>query len=119
MKIGLFFHEIAFITKFPGSNFLLPTFLTGGKKDFQVANLLLATVNFEPCSYTKIEQNNCKSLLKMLCNHFLKNNQYIDKSRYFPSIYGYSKWHILKNNQYIDKSKYFPSMDGLIYGSRD
>ena len=29
-------------------NFLLPTFLAGGKWDFQVANLLLATVNFEP-----------------------------------------------------------------------
>ena len=50
MKIGLFFHKIAFITEFPGSNFLLPTFLTGGKWDFQVANLLLATVNFELCS---------------------------------------------------------------------
>ena len=41
--------EISFRTEFPGSNFLLPTFLTGGKWDFQVANLLLATVNFEPC----------------------------------------------------------------------
>ena len=29
-------------------NVLLPTFLTGGKWDFQVANLLLATVNFKP-----------------------------------------------------------------------
>ena len=48
MKIGLFFQEITFTTEFPGSNFLLPTFLTGGKWDFQVANLLLATVNFEP-----------------------------------------------------------------------
>ena len=33
-------------TKLPGSNFLPPTFSTGGKWDFQVANLLLATVNF-------------------------------------------------------------------------
>ena len=33
---------------FPGCNFLLPTFLTSGKGDFQVANLLLDTVNFEP-----------------------------------------------------------------------
>ena len=30
-------------------NFVLPTFLTGSKWDFQGANLLLATVNFEPC----------------------------------------------------------------------
>ena len=36
-----------FQNRIPGSNFLLPTFLTGGKWDFQVANLLLATVNFE------------------------------------------------------------------------
>ena len=43
VKIGLFFQEITFKTEFPGSNFLLPTFLTGGKSDFQVANLLLAT----------------------------------------------------------------------------
>ena len=50
VKIGLFFHEITFIIEFPDSNFLLPTFLTGGKWDFPVANLLLATVtcNFEP-----------------------------------------------------------------------
>ena len=49
MKIGLFFQEITFITEVPGSNFLLPTFFIGGKLDFQEANLLLATVNFEPC----------------------------------------------------------------------
>ena len=51
MKIGLFFQEITFITEFPhvpGSNFLLPTFLADGIWDFPVANLLLATVNFEP-----------------------------------------------------------------------
>ena len=42
MKIGLFFQETTFITEFPGSNFLLPTFLTGSKWDFQVANLLLS-----------------------------------------------------------------------------
>ena len=48
VKIGLFFQEITFITEFPGSNVLLPKFLTGGKWDFRVANLLLATVNFEP-----------------------------------------------------------------------
>ena len=47
MKIGMFFQDITFITEFPGSNFLLPTLLTGGI--FQVANLLLATVHFEPC----------------------------------------------------------------------
>ena len=48
------FQEITFTTEFPDSNFLLPIFLTGGKWDFQVANLLwdfqvanllLATVN--------------------------------------------------------------------------
>ena len=48
-KIGLFFQEITFIMKFLGSNFLLPTTYTGSKWDFQVANLLLAAVNFEPC----------------------------------------------------------------------
>ena len=48
VKIGLFFQEITFITEFRGSNFLLPTFLAGSKWDFPVANLLLATVNFEP-----------------------------------------------------------------------
>ena len=49
VKIGLFFQEITFITEFPGSIFSLPKFLTSGKWDFQGANLLLATVNFEPC----------------------------------------------------------------------
>ena len=37
-----------FHNRVQGSNFLLPTFLTGGNLSFQVANLLLATVNFEP-----------------------------------------------------------------------
>ena len=46
MKIGLFLLEITFRTEFPGSNFLLPTFLTGNKWDFQAANLLLAIVIF-------------------------------------------------------------------------
>ena len=41
VKIGLFFQEIIFRTEFPGCNFLLPSFLTGGKWDFKVANLLL------------------------------------------------------------------------------
>ena len=44
VKIGLFMHEITFITEFPGSIFLLPTFLTGGEWNFQGgggANLLL------------------------------------------------------------------------------
>ena len=48
VTIGLFFQEITFITEFPDSNLLLPTFLAGSKWDFPVANLLLATVNFEP-----------------------------------------------------------------------
>ena len=33
--------------RFPGSNILLPTFLTGGKLGFQVANLLLLIWNPE------------------------------------------------------------------------
>ena len=37
-----------FHNRFPGSNVLLPAFLTGGNLGFQVANLLLATANFEP-----------------------------------------------------------------------
>ena len=44
--------DLFFMKKFLGSNFLLPSNLTGGKWDFQVANLLLAAVNFEPCNYT-------------------------------------------------------------------
>ena len=37
-------------------------FLTGGKWDFQVANLLLATANFEPCSCIfKTTTNGAKS----------------------------------------------------------
>ena len=40
VKMGMFFQDITSIAEFPGSNFLLPT--------IQVANLLLATVNFEP-----------------------------------------------------------------------
>ena len=39
-----------FHTEFRGSNFLLPTFLEGSKWDFPVANLVLATANFELCS---------------------------------------------------------------------
>ena len=31
VKVGLIFQKIALITEFLGSNFLLPTFLTGGK----------------------------------------------------------------------------------------
>ena len=49
VKIGLFFQESNYfqITEFPGRNLLLPTFLAGSEWDFPVANLLLATVNFE------------------------------------------------------------------------
>ena len=47
-KIGFYFPEINFTKEFPGSNFLLPTFSIGSKRDFKVENLLLATVNFEP-----------------------------------------------------------------------
>ena len=48
VKMGLFLQEITFITELPGSNFLLPMFLTGGKWNFWVANFLLATASFEP-----------------------------------------------------------------------
>ena len=48
MKMGMFFQEITSVTEFSGSNFLLPTIYTGSNWDFQVANLLLATVNFDP-----------------------------------------------------------------------
>ena len=63
LEIGMFFQEVTFITGFPGSNFMLPTFLTGGKWNFQVANLLLATVNSKPCMQTvKPDQSqNCFS----------------------------------------------------------
>ena len=70
MKIGLFVQEINFIKEFPGSNFfLLPSFLTGGKWDFQAANLLLATVNFEPCitiGARKIDGMPCISAAELL-----------------------------------------------------
>ena len=52
VEMGLFFQKITFIMEFPGRNFLLPIFLTGGKWDFQVGNLPLATVHFEPCIWT-------------------------------------------------------------------
>ena len=58
MKIGMFFQEITSITEFPASNFLLPTIQTGSKWDFQAANLLLATINFEPCQ--------CRNLLQTI-----------------------------------------------------
>ena len=41
---------IVFWGTIPGSNFLLPTVWPGSKLNFHVANLLLATVNFEPCN---------------------------------------------------------------------
>ena len=46
--MGLFFQEITFITELTGSNILLPTFSTGGKRDFQVANLLLELLISNP-----------------------------------------------------------------------
>ena len=36
-----------FHNRIPRQQLFLPAFLTGGKWDFQVANLLLASVNFE------------------------------------------------------------------------
>ena len=52
-KIGFYFPEITLTAEFPGSNFLLPTFSIGSKQDFQMANLSLATVNFEPWLYCR------------------------------------------------------------------
>ena len=34
--------------------FLLPTIYTGSKWDFQVANFVLATVNFKPCDLSAL-----------------------------------------------------------------
>ena len=71
MKINLIFPEVAFITEFPGSNFLQPTFLTGGKWDVQLENLLLATVNFEPCRNTS---DSCLMRFYLfLCNKNLRS----------------------------------------------
>ena len=47
VTFGMFFQEIISIKEFPGSNLLLPT--KGSSSDFQVADLLLANVYFEPC----------------------------------------------------------------------
>ena len=47
--------RITSITEFPGSNCLLPTFETGSKSGFQVANLLLATANFEPWEWQTVQ----------------------------------------------------------------
>ena len=52
VKIGFFFQEITFITEFQGREILLPTFSLGGKWGLEVADLLLATVNFELCYCT-------------------------------------------------------------------
>ena len=76
VKIGLFFQEITFITEFLDSNFLLPTFLIGGKWDFQVANLLLATVNFKPCICECIKT--CLFLLKLLRNSRLPSGKVLN-----------------------------------------
>ena len=48
--LGLEQKQYAYRVLLPITNLLLSTFLTGGKSDFQVANLLLATVSFEPCT---------------------------------------------------------------------
>ena len=66
MKIGLFLQEITFRIEFPAGNFLLPTFLTGGKWDFQVANLLLAAVNFEPCCMCRGKWDKVDVIRKLL-----------------------------------------------------
>ena len=75
-----YFSEIwlAFLRNcFPGNSqvatFYYPRFLTGGKSDFQVANLLLATANFEPCMY-KISflHGKCKWSAAIMIQYFSK-----------------------------------------------
>ena len=48
-EIGFYITEINFTAEHLGSNFLLPTFSKGGIWDFQVAYLLLDTVNLKLC----------------------------------------------------------------------
>ena len=48
MKNSLLFQEISFITNSQVATFCYLYLLPGGKLGFQVAKLLLATVNFEP-----------------------------------------------------------------------
>ena len=76
MKIGLFFQVINFIIEFRGSNILLPTFVAGSKWDLPVANLLLATVNFEPWKYSTCSFSLMSSLL--LKEHFQIFNFYLN-----------------------------------------
>ena len=54
-SIGMFFQEITSITEFSGSNFLIPTIQTASKRDFQMADLLLAIVNFESCIALRVQ----------------------------------------------------------------
>ena len=42
-------------TELPGSNLLLLPLWQGSKLNFQVANSILATVNFEPCQCEALE----------------------------------------------------------------
>ena len=87
VKIGLFLQEITFTTEFPGSNFLLPTFITGGKWDFQVANLLLATVNFEPRKYRLFRVFAIAHVVG-LCYHAIAHlNYYFCKFKKFKEIF--------------------------------
>ena len=94
VKNSLLFQEITFHNRFPGSNFLLPTFLTGGKLHFQVTNLLLATVNFVPCypkmnfthqtiMYTCKNTSLCSSL-PFLSSLFMINFILIHFNPFFP-----------------------------------
>ena len=69
MEVPLYFHN-----RFPGSSFLLPTFLTGGKLCFQVADLHLASVNFEPWTFLEgcHEDKTChKMYVEVLSSHCL------------------------------------------------
>ena len=44
----MFSQDITLITEFPGSNILLPTFLMGGKQDFQVEICFLLLLILNP-----------------------------------------------------------------------
>ena len=88
VKIGLLFQKISFRTEFPGSNCSLRLFLTSGKCGFQVANLLLATVNFEPC--TMVSANFLKDTISVTsvcfpkCQTSSKNGIFSSKNKFFP-----------------------------------
>ena len=92
VKIGLFFQELTFKKEFPGSNFLLPSFLSGGKWDFQVVNLLLATVNFKPwknknCQFLSSSLLSFSSFLSCAWSFCPQNYVFEDKRTKYWSVW--------------------------------